>query len=270
MRQQPTTRGARADGHPTLTSLYRSNGSGSVREAGRLRFTSHRDFQRAFERALRRAQIPIAYSQGFSPHPRVSYVEAPTHGRRVEAEYLEIAVTSRCDPTAVAQALDAALPPGLDIVEVVEATRPVAGRPGDGIGVGNPGTGNGSRDRVGGGPCVPRSRRGRRGPADEGRRQNPRCRLLIVRLAVVGEYEHPLCAIGMVVRHGTPTVRPDDVLAGLRRVATLRRSSIAGDPAGARGLDDQTGTVGDPFEPDRDAARPGLASAVDSTKPSDA
>ena len=34
---------------------------------GRLRFTSHRDFQRAFERALRRANIPMAYSAGFSP-----------------------------------------------------------------------------------------------------------------------------------------------------------------------------------------------------------
>ena len=38
---------------------------------GRLRFTSHRDFSRAFERAVFRARIPMAYSSGFNPHPRI-------------------------------------------------------------------------------------------------------------------------------------------------------------------------------------------------------
>ncbi|HEY6740580.1 MAG TPA: TIGR03936 family radical SAM-associated protein, partial [Actinopolymorphaceae bacterium] len=46
---------------------------------GRLRFSSHRDFQRALERAVRRAGVPIAYSAGFSPHPKISYAgAAPT------------------------------------------------------------------------------------------------------------------------------------------------------------------------------------------------
>ena len=39
---------------------------------GRLRFTSHRDVARAFERALRRAGMPMAYSSGFTPHPKIS------------------------------------------------------------------------------------------------------------------------------------------------------------------------------------------------------
>ena len=43
---------------------------------GRLRFTSHRDIQRAFERALRRAEVPMAYSAGFSPHPKISWAGA--------------------------------------------------------------------------------------------------------------------------------------------------------------------------------------------------
>ena len=47
---------------------------------GRLRFSSHRDFQRAFERALRRAEVPMAYSAGFSPHPKVSYANAAPTG----------------------------------------------------------------------------------------------------------------------------------------------------------------------------------------------
>ncbi|HKC29933.1 MAG TPA: TIGR03936 family radical SAM-associated protein, partial [Jatrophihabitans sp.] len=56
----------------------------------RLRFTSHRDFARAFERAVRRAEVPIAFSAGFTPHPKISYVGASPTGVASEAEYLEI------------------------------------------------------------------------------------------------------------------------------------------------------------------------------------
>jgi radical SAM-linked protein len=86
---------------------------------GRARFTSHRDFGRAFERALRRAGVPMAYSSGFSPHPRISYANASPTGAASEAEYLEIGLAELCDPVKVQAALDAALPPGLDVVEVV-------------------------------------------------------------------------------------------------------------------------------------------------------
>jgi radical SAM-linked protein len=88
---------------------------------GRARFTSSRDFGRAFERALRRAGIPMAYSSGFSPHPRISYANASPTGAASEAEYLEIGLASPCDPDKVRDALDAALPPGLDVVDVVAA-----------------------------------------------------------------------------------------------------------------------------------------------------
>ena len=65
---------------------------------GRARFTSHRDFGRAFERALRRAAVPMAYSSGFSPHPRISYANAAPTGAASEAEYLEIGLAAACDP----------------------------------------------------------------------------------------------------------------------------------------------------------------------------
>ena len=91
---------------------------------GRLRFSSARDFQRALERALRRAQIPMAYSAGFSPHPKVSYANAAPTGVASEAEYVELGVAHACDPEAVREALDSALPPGLDIVDAVEARTP--------------------------------------------------------------------------------------------------------------------------------------------------
>jgi radical SAM-linked protein len=89
---------------------------------GRARFTSHRDFGRAFERALRRAGVPMAYTSGFSPHPRISYANAAPTGAASEAEYLEIGLAAVCDPDNVREALDTALPPGLDVVEVVAAT----------------------------------------------------------------------------------------------------------------------------------------------------
>lgn len=91
---------------------------------GRLRFSSHRDFQRAFERAVRRAGVPVAFSAGFSPHPRISYANAAPTGIGSEAEYLEIGLTDRCDVDRVRAALDRALPPDLDIVEVLEARTP--------------------------------------------------------------------------------------------------------------------------------------------------
>src|SRR5580765_6583357 len=76
---------------------------------GRLRFTSHRDFARAFERALRRAEVPMAYSAGFSPHPKISYAGAAPTGVASEAEYLEIGLARECAPAQVRAALDEAL-----------------------------------------------------------------------------------------------------------------------------------------------------------------
>lgn len=87
---------------------------------GRMRFASHRDFQRAWERALRRVQVPMAYSAGFTPHPKVSYLGAAPTGAASEAEFLEFSVVEKVDPAVVGQQLDAALPTGLDIVAIVD------------------------------------------------------------------------------------------------------------------------------------------------------
>lgn len=93
---------------------------------GRMRFASHRDFQRAWERALRRANVPMAYSAGFSPHPKVSYAGAAPTGAASEAEFLEIAVLQRLDPDTLAKELDGALPDGLDVLAIVEAAGPLS------------------------------------------------------------------------------------------------------------------------------------------------
>ncbi len=88
---------------------------------GRMRFASHRDVARAMERGVRKAGVPVAYSAGFSPHPRISYSGGAPTGSASEAEYLELAVTRRCEPDDVGRRLNAALPDGIDVIEVVEA-----------------------------------------------------------------------------------------------------------------------------------------------------
>ena len=70
---------------------------------GKMRFASHRDLARVFERGVRRAGLPIAYSAGFTPHPRISYAGGAPTGVASEAEYLSLALTSR---QAAAQALE--------------------------------------------------------------------------------------------------------------------------------------------------------------------
>jgi radical SAM-linked protein len=113
----PSTSRTQPEQHPPPVQWLRVK----YAKRGRARFTSHRDFGRAFERALRRAAVPMAYSSGFSPHPRISYANAAPTGAASEAEYLEIGLAAACDPDKVRDALDEALPLGLDVVEVVEA-----------------------------------------------------------------------------------------------------------------------------------------------------
>ena len=89
---------------------------------GKMRFASHRDVARAFERGVRRAGLPIAYSAGFSPHPKISYAGGAPTGAASEAEYLSLALTARQAETQVCQRLDAALPDGIDVIDVTEET----------------------------------------------------------------------------------------------------------------------------------------------------
>lgn len=192
---------------------------------GRLRFTSHRDFARAFERALRRAAVPMAYSAGFSPHPKISYAGAAPTGVASEAEYLEIALAEQREPNWVRDALDAALPPGLDIVEVVEAAAPALA---DRIEASHwrvelPGV-----DPMDARRAVAAYLALDEAPVDkimkDGRRTvDTRPPVLSIRVSAAEETDtSPHCAIlDLVVRHVQPTVRPDDVLTALRQAAAL-------------------------------------------------
>src|SRR6266566_3770307 len=87
---------------------------------GRLRFASHRDVARAVERGVRMADLPVAYSGGFNPRPKLSYGGAVPTCVASEAEYFEVGLTASCAPADVRDRLDAALPPGLDALNVAE------------------------------------------------------------------------------------------------------------------------------------------------------
>ena len=86
----------------------------------RMRFASHRDIARAVERGVRKAQLPIAYSAGFTPHPKISYAGAAPTGTASEAEYLELSLTAVRVGAEVRDQLDAALPDGIDVIDVTE------------------------------------------------------------------------------------------------------------------------------------------------------
>lgn len=87
---------------------------------GRVRFIGHRDLARALERALRVAQVPLAFTEGFSPHPKISFGHALTVGAESVAEYLDITTRENIDLDAFQSDLNAALPDGISILEVHE------------------------------------------------------------------------------------------------------------------------------------------------------
>jgi radical SAM-linked protein len=217
---------------------------------GRLRFTSHRDFSRAFERAVFRARIPMAYSSGFNPHPRISYAGAAPTGSASEAEYLEIALAQESDPTQVAKALDEALPEGLDVLEVV-----VSG-------------GGSLADRLEasrwqillGGVDVEQARAAVEAFLDRDEVTVERmtkkglrsfnCREAVLALSVGKDAEQT--ALDVVIRQGSPSVRPDDVLEGLKSAGGLTFSGAPLHRRLAQGpWDDAAGALGDPLDADR-------------------
>lgn len=176
----------------------------------RARFASHRDFGRAFERALRRAGVPMAYSSGFSPHPRISYANAAPTGAATHAEYLEIGLAQRCDPAAVKAALNEAMPSGMRIEEVVE------------------GGGSSLADRLTGSVWVLAIEADPDVVAEASAALLECESALVSRMTKAGLREFDVRAaivslrldegrLRLVSKHSTPLVRPDDVFGALQR-----------------------------------------------------
>ncbi len=79
------------------------------------RFISHLDLMRALERAVRRADLPIAYSEGFNPHMKISFASALALGATSEGELVEVVVTGSFEPEALMNRLNEHLPLGIQI-----------------------------------------------------------------------------------------------------------------------------------------------------------
>lgn len=161
-----------------------------------------------------RAGVPMAYSSGFNPHLRISYANASPTGAATEAEYLEIALAAVCDPAAVKEALDAALPPGLDVVSVVESTGASltdilqVSRWEVDLVTAAPEVLAAAVEDFLASDVVEVSRMTKSGM----RRFDTRAAVLVLRHLGGSRIE-------LVSVHGTPLVRPDDVVSGLRIVA---------------------------------------------------
>jgi radical SAM-linked protein len=214
---------------------------------GRLRFTSHRDFSRAFERAIVRARVPMAYSSGFNPHPRISYAGAAPTGSASEAEYLELALSEVVVPADVHAMLDEALPPGLDVLEVVESP---GGSLADLL--------EGSRwridllvDRDTAAESVTRFLAADEALVERMTKKGMRefdARGAVLSLEVVTDDAAPgRTTLDVVLRHGTPAVRPDDVLRGLTTVSGLDVGEAPLMTRLAQGPLLESGEVGDPL-----------------------
>jgi radical SAM-linked protein len=197
----------------------------------------------------------MAFSAGFHPHPKISYANAAPTGTASEAEYFEISVNERVDPQRLRVALNDALPEGLDVLEVVEAppgspaladrlqasdwSMEFRGMPAASLA--------GAVAQLLARDEVEVTRVMKKGP-----------RTFDVRSAVVSLVASPAeddtCAIlRAVVRHTTPTVRPDDVLTALHSVAALTPPTPPLVTRLAQGpLHTATATVADPLAADQD------------------
>ncbi|MHB8993790.1 MAG: TIGR03936 family radical SAM-associated protein [Armatimonadota bacterium] len=89
----------------------------TFRKTGLLRFLGHLDVLRTFDRAVRRAKLPVEYSQGFSPHAHLSFAMPLPLGVAGERELCAIDLVSDWQPIAIMKGLARQLPPDLGIVE---------------------------------------------------------------------------------------------------------------------------------------------------------
>ncbi len=196
----------------------------------------------------------MAYSAGFTPHPKISYVGASPTGAASEAEYLEIGLAHEVDVDALRADLDAVLPDGLDIVEAVPAgpgslpERMHASRwqiafPGMSLAeVQAALTAFLARDEVG----VERMMKSGRKVIDT--------RAPVVLATACADRDQGHAIIDLVVRQVTPTVRPNDIVAALHTVAGLAPVVPPIAARLAQGPLDGDATVGDPLAADREYA----------------
>lgn len=224
--------------------------------------------------------MPMAYSQGFSPHPRISWAGAVPTGAASEAEYVEVQLVERRNPDALRADLDAVLPAGFDLLEAVEAG---PGSLPDQLHAGLwrielPGVGMAELAEAAallmaaGTVEVERMVKGGRRSFDARaavlRAEARECAPTGTELDALGNRSschdarvddwpkdwQPYGILETVVRQATPVVRPDDVLSALRVVAGLAPPPVVRATRLEQGRLDDSGGLTDPLTQDRAAA----------------
>ena len=181
---------------------------------GPLRYASHLEMMRILERSVRRAGLPLAYSSGFNPRPQIQIAAALPVGFAGDAEVVDLWLTQPVPPKQAREALAAAVPDGLSIVDAVvaDASEPAlpslvrAAEYEVWVETGEPvQTVDGRVKRLLEARSLPRERRGR--PYD--------LRPLVLRLWVVSARPGAI-TLGMVLRAAEgATGRPEEVLDAL-------------------------------------------------------
>ncbi len=88
-----------------------------------VKFIGHLDIMRLFQRAIKRAKLPVAYSQGFNPHQLLSFANPLTLGTTSEGEYGDFEMAERIEPSIVKNELNKTLPKGVKVLDSVLITK---------------------------------------------------------------------------------------------------------------------------------------------------
>lgn len=84
-----------------------------------VRYLAHLDFARAVERAIRRAKLPVAYSEGFNPHMKMAFASALGLGVTSDAEYMDLELSRDMELQAFQQSLREQLPEGIGLMDAM-------------------------------------------------------------------------------------------------------------------------------------------------------
>ena len=87
-------------------------------KTGIIKYISHLDLQRLFKRAFKTSGIPIEYSKGYNPHPKMGFAQPLSLGYTASKEYLEFETVGEIDTTSALEKLASSMPQGIDITEV--------------------------------------------------------------------------------------------------------------------------------------------------------
>ena len=90
------------------------------RRGEEVKFISHLDIMRLWQRAFHRAEVALAYSEGFNPHPRISLAAPLALGVTSEAELMDVFCSRQVSPHWFTGAVSQQLPPGIEILQVYQ------------------------------------------------------------------------------------------------------------------------------------------------------